>query len=55
MDLPHGGSVFDYRDQNVCVTNCLTGTRDPDDIRQIIFFPNGEISYDWRFKGARIL
>jgi molybdenum cofactor biosynthesis enzyme MoaA len=55
MDLPHGGTVFDYRGQNVCITNCLTDTRDPDDIRQIIFFPNGEISYDWKYKGARIL
>jgi molybdenum cofactor biosynthesis enzyme MoaA len=55
MELPHGGTVFDYRDQNVCITNCLTDTRDPDDIRQIIFFPNGEISYDWKYKGARIL
>lgn len=54
-DLPHGGVVFDYRDQNVCVSNCLTDTLDPNDIRQIIFFPTGEISYDWKYKGARIL
>ncbi len=54
-DLPHGGVVFDYRNQNVCISNCLTDTLDPNDIRQIIFFPNGEISYDWKFKGARIL
>jgi len=54
-DLPHGGVVFDYRDQNVCISNCLTESRDPNDIRQIIFFPNGEISYDWKYKGARIL
>jgi len=54
-DLPHGGSVFDYNDQNVCISNCLTDTLDPNDIRQIIFFPSGEIGYDWKYKGARIL
>lgn len=54
-DLPHGGVVFDYRDQNVCISNCLTDTIDPNDIRQIIFFPTGEIGYDWKYKGARIL
>lgn len=54
-DLPHGGVVFDYQDQNVCISNCLTSTLDPNDIRQIIFFPTGEISYDWKYRGARIL
>lgn len=54
-DLPHGGVVFDYRDQNVCISNCLTDTLDRNDIRQIIFFPDGRISYDWKYKGARIL
>ncbi len=54
-NLPHGGTVFDYKSQNVCVSNCLTDTLDPNDIRQIIFFPTGEISYDWKYKGARIL
>lgn len=54
-DLPHGGVVFDYRDQNVCISNCLTDTLDPNDIRQIIFFPTGEIGYDWKYRGARIL
>jgi len=53
--LPHGGTVHDYRGQNVCISNCLTDTADPDDIRQIIFFPDGRISYDWKYIGARIL
>ena len=54
-DLPHGGVVFDYNDQNVCISNCLTDTLDLNDIRQIIFFPSGEIGYDWKYRGARIL
>ena len=55
LNLPHGGVVYDYDGQNVCISNCLTGTTDPNDIRQIIFFPDGQIRYDWRYAGARLL
>jgi molybdenum cofactor biosynthesis enzyme MoaA len=55
LELPHGGVVYDYNGQNVALGNCLTGTTDPNDIRQIIFFPDGRIAYDWRYPGARIL
>jgi len=55
LRLPHGGVVYDYKGQNVAIGNCLTGTTDPDDIRQVIFFPDGRVAYDWRYKGARLL
>ncbi len=55
MQLAHGASVFDFLGQNVCISNCLTATTDPDDIRQIIYFPDGRIAYDWQYTGARIL
>lgn len=55
LELPHGGLVYDYRRQNVCIGNCLTSTTDPNDIRQIIFFPDGRITYDWNHLGARLL
>lgn len=55
MELPHGAVIYDDDGQNVCVSNCLTSTSDPNDIRQIIFFPDGRIAYDWKYKGARIL
>jgi molybdenum cofactor biosynthesis enzyme MoaA len=54
-DLAHGAALFDYKGQNVSVNHCLTDTLDSNDIRQLIFFPNGEIAYDWKYKGARIL
>jgi hypothetical protein len=38
-----------------CIGNCLTGSTDPDNTRQIIYFPDGRIMYDWRYPGARIL
>jgi len=55
LELPHGGIVYDYHGQNVAISNCLTGTTDPNDIRQIIFFPDGRVAYDWRYKGARLI
>jgi len=55
LELPHGGVVYDYNGQNVCISNCLTGTTNPDNLRQIIFFPDGQIRYDWRYPGARLL
>ncbi len=55
MKLVHGGTVYDLHGQNVCISNCLT--IDPDDniLRQLIFFPDGHLRYDWRYKGATIL
>jgi molybdenum cofactor biosynthesis enzyme MoaA len=55
LELPHGGLVYDWRGQNLCLGNCLTGSTDPEDIRQLIFFPDGHLRYDWRYPGAIIL
>lgn len=55
LQLPHGAAVYDYKGQNLCASNCVTSTTDPNDIRQVIFFPDGRIAYDWKYKGARIL
>ncbi len=55
LELPHGGIVYDVDGQNVAVATCLTETTDPNDTRQIIFFPDGRIAYDWQYPGARIL
>lgn len=54
-NLTHGGKVYDIGGQNVCFYNCLT--IDPNDkkLRQLIFFPDGTITHDWNYKGARIL
>ena len=55
MTLPHGATVYDVNGQNVCLTDCLTIKPDSDDLRQLIFYPDGKIAYDWRYEGARIL
>jgi hypothetical protein len=55
LQLPHGATVYDYRGQNVCTNNCLTESEDPNDMRQLIFTPDGGLYYSWQYKGARIL
>jgi len=57
--LVHGGLVYDYHNQNICISNCLTITPDiensADDIRQIIFFQDGHVRYAWQHLGAILL
>jgi len=55
LHLPHGAIVYDYNGQNVCINNCLTSTTDPDAIRQLIFFHDGRLAYDWSYPAARVL
>jgi molybdenum cofactor biosynthesis enzyme MoaA len=51
----HGGAIYDVASQNVCLTNALTLDIDPEKIRQIIFYPNGRVRFDWQYQGATIL
>lgn len=53
MTLPHGAIIYDVDGQNVCLSNCLTKPVD-EDIRQLIFFPDGHLYYDWQYPGAII-
>ena len=53
--LPHGATVYDVEGQNVCLANCLTIDSESDDIRQLIFFPDGHLRHDWQYKGAVLL
>ena len=55
MKLSHGATVYDVYGQNVCLTNSLTIDKDSDSIRQLIFFPDGHLTYDWQYKGAILL
>lgn len=55
LELAHGAVIFDIDGQNVCWTNCITTNKSEEDIRQIIFFPDGTISYDWKYTGSVLL
>jgi len=53
--LDFGGVVYDYQSQNVCMTDCLTHKPYSEDLRQLIFFPDGHLRYDWRYAGAILI
>jgi molybdenum cofactor biosynthesis enzyme MoaA len=55
LRLPHGAIVYDFDGQNICLSNCLTTNESSENMRQIIFFPDGSIRYDWKYNGARLL
>lgn len=57
MELAHGALVFDYEGQNVCLSNCLNNERytDKSVMRNLIFYPDGHLRYDWEHAGAILL
>lgn len=55
LSLMHGGEVYDINGQNVCITNALTKDESKEELRQIIFFPDGHLRYDWQYMGAILL
>lgn len=54
LRLPHGAVIYDLDGQNICFNNCLTHP-ESEEIRQIIFFPDGHLRYDWVYDGAILL
>lgn len=55
MTLDHGAIVYDYLGQNICNSDCLTIKPKTSELRQLIFFPDGHLRYDWQYKGAILL
>lgn len=54
LHLAHGATVWDVDGQNVCMTNCLTVQPTSEELRQLIFFPDGAVRYTWQHSGSRI-
>lgn len=52
MTLSYGAVVYDLDGQNICSSDCLTIKPETDELRQLIFFPDGHLRYDWQYKGA---
>ena len=58
LELPNIGNVFDYQGQNVMFSYSLTKYNDHNDgenMRNLIFFPDGQLRYEWEWDGARLL
>lgn len=55
MRLVYGAIVYDIDGQNICLSNCLTLDSSSEEVRQLIFFPDGHLRYDWQYPGAILL
>jgi len=55
MTFSYGAVVYDLNGQNVCTSDCLTIKPETDELRQLIFFPDGHLRYDWQYEGAILL
>lgn len=55
MSFSYGAFVYDFNGQNICCSDCLTIKPETDEIRQLIFFPDGHLRYDWQYKGAILM
>jgi hypothetical protein len=55
LNLTHGATVYDYDGQNICLGTCMTKDDTEDAMRQLIFFPNGEVRYNWTYSGSILL
>jgi MoaA/NifB/PqqE/SkfB family radical SAM enzyme len=55
LELMHGAKVYSYKGQNVSINSCLTNSPDPEEIRQLIFFPDGSLRHSWTEEGAVLL
>lgn len=55
LTLSHGDNVYDIDGQNFCWGSCVTTSETCDNIRQIIFYPDGTIRYDWKYTGSILL
>ena len=55
MTFSYGAIVYDLDGQNICISDCLTIKPETDELRQLIFFPDGHLRYDWQYKGAVLI
>ena len=52
--LSHGAVIYDIRGQNLCLNNCLSVDTNSEEMRNLIFFPNGHAYPDWQYEGSII-
>jgi pyruvate-formate lyase-activating enzyme len=54
LEQLHGARIYDYLGQNICLSNCLTHSTDPETMRQLIWYPDNHLRYSWEYPGAII-
>ncbi len=53
--ISYGPSVYDYQGLSAVVASCMTDNKNPEEIRSLIFQPNGHLYHSWNFEGSIIL
>jgi MoaA/NifB/PqqE/SkfB family radical SAM enzyme len=54
--LPFGGTVYEIFGQNACLTTCLDQCNGTDELRNLIFFPDGTLATSWEHpRGTALL
>jgi len=53
--LPHGAEIWEINGQNICITDGLSDDAGKDNIRQLVFFPQGILTSSWvTVNGSRV-
>ena len=58
LEIERIGTICDVNGQNVCLSlplNRYTRDTNPDNIRNLIFFQDGHIRYEWEMEGGILL
>lgn len=58
LELKRIGTIYDINGQNVCLSmplNKYTRDTNPDNARQLIYFPDGHLKYEWEMDGGILL
>ncbi|MBI5148871.1 radical SAM protein [Candidatus Pacearchaeota archaeon] len=55
MTLSHGAIIYELDGQNICLTDCEMIQPKTEEIRTLIFFPDGHLRWNWEFGGAILL
>ncbi len=58
LEIERIGTIYDVNGQNVCLSlplNKYTRDTNPDNIRNLIFFQDGHIRYEWEMEGGILL
>lgn len=55
LQLAHGAMVYDLDGQNICLNNCLHVDPNAQEMRNLIFHPDGHLRYYWQYPGAVLL
>jgi len=54
--LPHGAKIYEVKGQNVCLTSGISDDAGSEELRQLIFFPQGILTSSWvSVNGSRLL